>query len=197
MKERDMTNTKQSPSVIKTIVKITSAALLALALATALYIVIGSDWTLSLLITTGIIAYNFLVRIGIGQLFTALFGRIKKVNYYSFWFRSHRWERGLYEFLGVKKWKGRAITAVPDQFNLRKNSPEQILKNMCQAEVVHQVCMVAAYAPMILIIWFDTAAVFFITSLASSAIDLFFVFIQRYNRPRMLRLVERVNKTEI
>ncbi len=67
---------------------------------------------------------------------------------------------------------------------------QELLHNMMQAELVHRIIMLLSFVPLLFIIPFGEPAVFIITSLASAALDGCFVIIQRYNRPRVIRLLE-------
>ena len=62
---------------------------------------------------------------------------------------------------------------------------------MCQAEIVHEVIIIFSFLPVLASYWFGSFAVFMITSIGAAAFDLMFVMIQRYNRPRIVKLAER------
>ena len=47
-----------------------------------------------------------------------------------------------------------------------------------------------SFVPLVLIIPYGVPAVFILTSVFACLIDLQFVMIQRYNRPRVIRLME-------
>ncbi len=47
------------------------------------------------------------------------------------------------------------------------------------------------FVPIIFSIWVGAIMVFIITSLLASLFDMTFVIIQRYNRPRIVRLLKR------
>jgi len=100
-------------------------------------------------------------------------------------FRIYSFEKGLYQKLKVKKWKMHVITAKPEQFDLNMVTPEKLLHNVMQAELVHRIIMVLSFAPLLLIIPFGAPWVFIITSIVACLIDSICVIIQRYNRPRV------------
>lgn len=66
---------------------------------------------------------------------------------------------------------------------------------MCGAEIVHEVNVVVSFVPVVLSVIVpvlrSTVLVFVLTSVAAAAFDMLFVIIQRYNRPRMLKLMRR------
>lgn len=72
---------------------------------------------------------------------------------------------------------------------------------MCAAEIIHEVNIPASIIPVILSISVpflrSTLLVFVLTSAAAALFDLMFVVIQRYNRPRMLRLIQRKSRADV
>lgn len=143
--------------------------------------------------TLGIVAmtvcYHFTVRLVIGGLFDYFLKN--DVNYRRKWFAPRDFEEKLYKKLRVKKWKNYMPTADEDLFSLEKRSPVQVVKAGCQAEIVHECCAAAGLLSMFLAFPFGYFWVFFGTSVAAALGDLAFVAIQRYNRPRLLKYIER------
>lgn len=143
--------------------------------------------------TFGIIAmticYHFTVRLVIGGLFD--FFLKNNVNYRRKWFAERDFEKNLYKKLRVKKWKKILPTADEGLFSLEKKTPEQVIMAGCQAEIVHECCAVAGLLSMFLAFPFGYFWVFFGTSVAAALCDLAFVAIQRFNRPRLMKLIER------
>ncbi|MDE5740910.1 MAG: hypothetical protein K2H90_00505, partial [Oscillospiraceae bacterium] len=105
------------------------------------------------------------------------------------WFLPKDFEAGLYKRLGVKRWKNKMPTYNPDTFSLEKHSVEEILGASCQAEIVHEINVIASFVPLLFSLAVGVFPVFLITSLIAAAFDMIFVIIQRYNRPRILRLI--------
>jgi glycosyl-4,4'-diaponeurosporenoate acyltransferase len=120
-------------------------------------------------------------------------------KYDKFPFASYKWEKNgtIYAKLGVHYWKD----SIPDATKILKpmfkkrldmpRSPEHIkrlLVEMCNGEVVHATLMIIS--PVFLISmdgWYSAAAVviyFFV--------NLLYTMIQRYNRPRLLALLNRL-----
>lgn len=143
--------------------------------------------------TLGIVAmtvcYHFTVRLVIGGLFDYFLKN--DVNYRRKWFAPRDFEEKLYKKLRVKKWKNYMPTADEDLFSLEKRTPVQVVKAGCQAEIVHECCAAAGLLSMFLAFPFGYFWVFFGTSVAAALGDLAFVAIQRYNRPRLLKYIER------
>ncbi len=150
---------------------------------------------LALCITFGVFAYHFVMRLLVGFSIHAIFRNHMNVN--RRWFRPLRFEAKLYARLGVSKWKHHVPTYAPDTFSLREHSWEELAQATCQAEVVHEIIMVFSFAPLLLIPRFGEPVIFILTSVAAAWIDLTFVILQRYNRPRILAMAnKRKEKTK-
>ena len=106
------------------------------------------------------------------------------------WFRVHAWETALYRRLKVHRWKGAVPTYSPDEFSMRDHTLKEIVEATCRAELVHEVNAAASFLPLLFALWFGALPVFLITSIAAAAFDLGFVAVQRYNRPRLTRLIQ-------
>ena len=74
---------------------------------------------------------------------------------------------------------------------MQSRSLGEIAQAMCQAEVVHEIIFLLSFAPIGMIPTFGAAPVFIITSLLAACIDLAFVILQRYSRPRILKISRR------
>lgn len=148
-----------------------------------------SGFLYSAAITFGVTFYHFAIRLIIGCITDKVFR--ERTNPNSKWFSQKKFEHIVYKKLKVHKWKRFVPTYDPDQFNLEYHSFEGIARSMCSAEICHEVIMLFAMFPVLLIIPFGSPAVFIMTSFLSALIDLVFVIIQRYNRPRILRLIKR------
>ena len=79
----------------------------------------------------------------------------------------------------------------PELFSPRKHSWSEIAQAMCQAELVHSTIIPLSFLPLLAAIPWGDFPVFFITSLLAACYDALFVIMQRYNRPRILRLIEK------
>lgn len=142
-------------------------------------------------ITFMTIAYHFDIRLIIGNVIPKFKGRI---NTDSRYFQSAEIEKIFYEKIKVKSWKSKVPTYNPDEFDMKKHSVEELIINTCLSEIIHTVNVIISYIPIIFSIWFGAAAVFIITSVLASVYDLQFVILQRYNKPRLLRIAERKHK---
>ena len=69
------------------------------------------------------------------------------------------------------------------------HSWDEIAQAMCQAELVHEVIIILSFLPIFAAIPFGALPVFVITSILSAGFDAMFVIMQRYNRPRIMKLI--------
>ena len=124
---------------------------------------------LSLAITFGTIAYHFVMRLIVGLIYNVTMRN--RANYNAAYFRQRSWEKKLYQALHVKQWKGKMPTYSPENFDPTRHSWDEIAQ--------------AAAIP------FGDFRVFFFTSLGGALFDGFFVIMQRFNRPRVVKMAER------
>ncbi len=147
---------------------------------------------LSIAITFGTIAYHLIMRLLVGLLFDLTMGN--RADYKKSCYQVSNWEMSLYEKWKVKKWKGKMPTYEASLFDPKKHSWEEIIQAMCQAERVHETIVILSFLPILSGIWFGDFPVFIITSIAAAVVDMIFVIMQRYNRQRVMRLMNRIRK---
>lgn len=147
---------------------------------------------LSMAITFGTISYHFLMRLIVGYVVNGIFHN--KFNYNRKWFQEKKFEKCLYEVLRVKKWKGKMPTFAPEMLDLKIHTWEEIAGAMCQSEVVHSIIVVLCFVPILVTLIWGTFWVFFMTSVLSACVESMFVIMQRYNRPRVIRMIEKERK---
>lgn len=158
-----------------------------------LYCKFNQGWMLTLYVTFLTISYHLVMRLIIGEVITVRY-QSRKFNFNSFGFRMYKFEPELYKRLNVKKWKKNILTAKPEQFDISKNSIEAVLHNIAQAELVHRIIMVLSFVPLTFIIPYGAPIAFIMTSVFACLMDLQFVIVQRYNRPRVIKLMKMVKK---
>ncbi len=147
---------------------------------------------LSLAITFGTTGYHFLMRLAVGYIVNGIFHN--KLNYNRKWFREKKFEQRLYEVLRVKRWKDKMPTFAPEMLDFKIHTWEEIAGAMCQSEVVHSIIAVLCFVPILATLIWGTFWVFFITSVLSACVESMFVIMQRYNRPRVIRMIEKTKK---
>lgn len=143
----------------------------------------------TLAIAFGVTAYHFIMRLSVGWLINSCLNN--QVDYTKKWFKVCSFEMYLYEILKVKKWKQYMPTFQNNCFDIKQHSLAEIASAACQAEIVHEIIAVLSFIPVILSKWFGSCGVFVITSFIAALIDSSFVMIQRFNRPRLLKLIKQ------
>ena len=153
------------------------------------YINTSSNIMLTLAITFGTTFYHFVYRLIVGYGLFAIYHN--HMDYSKNWFQERSFEKSLYKAIHVKKWKNKMPTFHPTWFDISKHSIEDIIMTGCEAEVGHEINVLLSFIPLILIFWFGAPTVFIITSVAGAIMDLIFVIIQRYNRPRLVAIIKK------
>lgn len=153
--------------------------------------IVTSEIVLWVAITAFTIMYHLWGRIILGN-FTKLFKRF--ISHKSWWFREKKFEKRLYEILRVKEWKHKALTYNPEQFSLKENSIDKVLYTMTKAELDHWMNELISISTMFFgMIWGKTE-LFVITAILAMIFDAQFIVIQRFNRPRVLRVLEKTEE---
>ena len=150
--------------------------------------ILSGDIGRTLAITFTTISYHFCMRLVVGFVYDRVMNN--QADYSRAWFRVSDMENRIYRFLKVKKWKRKMPTYDPEVFSPEKHTWDEIAQAMCQSELVHETNVVLSFVPVIWIIWWGSLWVFIITSICAAAFDMIFVIMQRYNRPRILRLAK-------
>lgn len=157
-----------------------------------IYITINKSVYLTLAISFGTTAYHFIMRLVIGYIINWIMHN--KANYNNKYFKTKKLEQKIYKLIKVKKWKDKMPTYNPDFYSTEKHSLEEIAMVTCQAEIVHELIIIFSFVPVLFALWFDSFWVFMITSIISALIDTLFVIMQRYNRPRIIKLINLKNR---
>ena len=137
----------------------------------------------------GTIAYHFIIRLLVGYLID--FKMKNQADYTKKWYQVSDTEMKLYQKLKVKTWKNKMPTFDMDVFDVSKHSWDEIIQATCQSELVHETNVVFSFLPVVAAIWFGSFEVFLITSMLGAIFDLMFVFMQRFNRARIVKMRRR------
>ena len=176
----------------KKMILITAFLLIGFAVFLTIYIVTNHDVIEAITITLGIALYQFAIRLAVGAAVNLIMNN--KANYKNVWFREKSFENKLYRLIRVRKWKKYVPTYTPDTFDTTKKTVKEIVEATCQAEIVHEVIMIFSLLPITLIPLLGGAVAMIITSVLSMMIDSVFVILQRYNRPKLVRVMERFDR---
>ena len=137
-------------------------------------------------ITSFTIMYHLWMRIIMGNV-TKLFN----INYKQWWFKERRFEKKLYKKLRVKKWKGKALTYNPELFSIKDYSLEEIANTMTKAETDHWINEVISLSTLLFAIAWGHFWIFLVTAIVAMLFDAQFIVIQRYNRPRIVKILKK------
>ena len=146
---------------------------------------------LSLTITLGTTFYHFAMRLLVGVIVPRL---VHEGAENRFWFRQKQFEEKLYGTLQVKQWKKYLPTYAPESFDLSKHSLEEVIHTCCCSEAVHEWIMLLSFLPVLTVPIFGAPGVFWVTSTLAALFDCCFVILQRYNRPRFIRILDKERK---
>jgi len=173
---------------------VSTAISLAIAAAAGwLYRFCGYGLFLTLSITFGTIFYHLGTRLAVGALFQKAMDN--RADYSRKWYQLRPWESRFYRRLGVKNWKKWMPTYYPAQFSPKLHTWDEIAQAMCQSELVHEVNVLISFPPIIVSKWVGALPVFVVTSILAAGFDLMFVMVQRYNRPRVIKIALKQRKT--
>lgn len=176
---------------VKRTILITTAVFFIL---TVLFIILaaatGSSVWLTLAITFGTVLYHFAMRLFVGKIVKQNF------NYKNNWFKEKKFEKKLYKFLKVKKWKDAMPSYNPATYKVSADTLSNVVNTMCRNEIIHEIIALLSFVPILFSDLFDAAIVFIVTSVIVSLFDFVFVIIQRYNRPRVIRLLQRYRQAD-
>ena len=141
-------------------------------------------------VTTFTIVYHLGLRLVAGNI-TAKIKHILKND--AFLFKERKFESMLYKLLRVKKWKKNALTYDPSSFSLKENTKEEVLSTMLKSELDHWINELISLSTLLFGLIWGEMWIFILTCLAAMIFDAQFICIQRYNRPRLSKLIDKEN----
>ena len=168
---------------------ITAFLLVGFAISLPVYVVTKNDILETVTITIGVTLYHFVMRLAVGTIVNSIMKN--NANHNNAWFREKRFEKKLYKLIHVRKWKKRLPTYRPETFDTNRKTVKDLVGATCQAEIIHEIIMVLSLLPIILIPFLGGGTALMITSVLSMLFDSLFVILQRYNRPKLVRVMER------
>ncbi len=154
-----------------------------------LYLHFSANWMYSCAVTFGTFSYHFWMRLAVGYIIDGIMHN--RADLTRSWYQPRKWEKPLYRLLRVKQWKQHIPTFSPDSFSPEQHSWAEIAQAMCQSEIVHEIIMLLSFVPLLGAVPFGAFVVFLLTSVGAALMDAVFVILQRYNRPRIMRLMNR------
>lgn len=142
-------------------------------------------------IVTFTIMYHFWVRIIMGNVLK-LFK--KNITYKQSFFKEKKFEKKIYNTIHVKDWKDKVLTYAPAEFDLKENSLETVANNMAKAELDHWINSLISISTIFFGLIWDAYLPFIISAIFAMVFETQFIILQRYNRPRVVKLLERETK---
>ena len=152
-----------------------------------------NNWALPFAITFGTCFYHFAMRLFVGTIVPCCIRHPMKHR----WFQQKFFEPKLYKKLKVKRWKDHMPTYDPASFSLKDNTLEQVIRASCVSEAVHEVIVLFSFIPILFSRFWGALPVFVITSLMAALFDCCFILMQRYNRPRLVRILSKKEATTL
>jgi len=174
--------------IMKCVVAISAVSTI---LSCVFYKVSPQVFLLVLSITFGTVCYHFSMRMILGLTLNKYI--TKPLNYESKWFSQNSFEVGFYQKIRIRHWKNMLPTYYPENFLFRTHTELDLIQTMCIAEIGHEMMILLSYIPIIFSLFFGQFYVFLITSFLAGLCDAVFVMVQRYNRFRIVKIVERRN----
>jgi hypothetical protein len=147
-------------------------------------------WAHASVLWTGITTFTILYRFG-GRILLGKLTLHMPLDHKHFWFREKCFERKLYKLLCVRKWKEKVLTYDPAAFSVQNHTLEEIATTMTKSETDHWINQLISLSTLLFAIPWGVFWIFFTTAILSMLFDAQFIIVQRYNRPIVLRLMER------
>ena len=98
-------------------------------------------------------------------------------------------EMRFYKIIKLRNWKGKVPTYKKEMFSFEKNSYDEIYRNMANAQTGHEIMVLLSFVPLLLSKALDGFVPFLVTSVIAAMFDMQFVFVQRYNRARLSKII--------
>lgn len=152
----------------------------------AIFLFFRTDVLFNITVIFGVLLYHFAVRLFINWFFKSMKGR--PWNHTNKWFRPRNYEKSLFKIFKVGKWRNHIPNYNPEDFDIRKKKLSKIISNSCREEIAHIIMIIASFLPVLLPLFLSGVSfwLLFWSSVLGGIIDLLFIAVQRYNRPRMV-----------
>ena len=135
-------------------------------------------------IVSFMILYHFGLRILMGVITNKF-----DINYSHPFYKSRNFEKSLYKFLKVRKWKDKVLTFEPDKYDFKNRTLDELATTMSKSELDHWINEIISVFSLVFIFVWGCAPAFIISAVLAMIFDAQFIVVQRYNRPIVLRLM--------
>lgn len=150
----------------------------------------------SAVLWTGIVAFMILYHFGL-RIFFGKITALLPINYNHPWYRTRGFETKLYDLLMVRKWKDKVLTFDPSAYDFKNRTLEQLATTMSKSELDHWINEIISVVSIFFALLWGSWCVFLITAIIAMLFDAQFIVVQRFNRPIVLRVLERRKKLNI
>ncbi|MBQ7400260.1 MAG: hypothetical protein IJW06_07365 [Clostridia bacterium] len=147
----------------------------------------------AIVLWTGIVSFMILYHFGL-RVFMGNVTKKWNITYTHPWFAQRKFEKQLYKFLKVRKWKDKVLTFEPEMYDFEKRTLEQLATTMAKSETDHWINEIISVVSIFFVFIWGCPAAFLISAFAAMIFDAQFIIVQRYNRPIVLRLANRKSK---
>ena len=106
----------------------------------------GRDPWIAFSLVCGTTLYHIVMRLAVGTAVKKGAGRLRPDG---FWFRPKKFEAPLYRFLRVGEWKKFAPTYDPARFDMRRHTPDELIRSTCAAELTHEIAAAAGWLTLV------------------------------------------------
>ncbi len=140
-----------------------------------------------------IFCYEIVIRFLNGQVVNLLFHN--RIDYRLRWFRSYDFETKFFKTIRIKQWKNKMPTYDDRLYSLKEKNLEEIMMACCQSEIFHESNMLFGFSALFLTNALGVSsgiAIFWAIGIA--CLDFSLAAIQRFNRPRLKRALEIMQK---
>ena len=146
-----------------------------------------------IILWAGIVSFMILYHFGLRIFFGNVTNKFK-INYSHPWYKPRKFEEGLYKLLLVRKWKEKVLTFEPDKYDFENVTLEELATTMSKSELDHWINELLSIFSMLFTFVWGCAPAFVISAVAAMLFDAQFIVVQRFNRPIVIRLINRTER---
>lgn len=107
------------------------------------------------------------------------------------WFKEKPFDKPISKLFKVREWKDKALTYNPELFSLKNYTLTDVANTMCKAELDHLINVLLSLSTLLFALIWGELWIFALTAFLAILFDMQFVLIQRYNRPRIVKLINK------
>jgi len=172
-----------------------SIALTAIIAAVFLYLYYSGLYKNGVTFWVGFVSFMVFYHFGL-RLFMGEVTKRFNISYKHPWFKERAFEKKLYNWLRVRKWKDKVLTFDTAAYDFKNRTPEQLATTMAKSETDHWINEIVSLTSILFFLVFGNLPALIISAVAAMLFDAQFIVVQRFNRPIALRLMNRLNKRE-